>query len=179
MGVCNLDRQGAIKGQTLQPSSFHASEVPHLRLNCLLVHADSRPTALEALHHPWLEAAAFKHSISAPKHDGSSSSSSGEDVGGKAEELAERRASGNDSSSHAYDDDSLVQRLQQFGMYNRWVRFCLHLCCGCPGTHLRCLLLNSIVYIFSTVLHEPCASCRSFQAEAGSIGQASLIFGSQ
>ena len=86
--------------------------------NCDLKRTEARPTALEALHHPWLEAAAATEqqgdiAQSAMEQGGSSSS----EVQSESKGLAGRLASGS-SGSTSYDD-SLVQRLQQFGTYNR------------------------------------------------------------
>ncbi|KAF5831241.1 kinase-like domain-containing protein [Dunaliella salina] len=76
---------------------------------------DERPTALEALHHSWLESAAG-HASGAGRSEGQSSRSSSSSD--EEEGQADRHTSDSSASSISYDD-SLVQRLQQYGTYNR------------------------------------------------------------
>eukprot|EP00967_Tisochrysis_lutea_P007465 scaffold8874_cov21-Tisochrysis_lutea.AAC.5 len=82
---------------------------------------DERPTALEALHHPWLEAAAADANSTRRSGWLSSRSSSSSSSSDEEEGQADRHTSNTDTSSSSYDD-SLVQRLQQYGTYNRCKR---------------------------------------------------------
>ena len=91
---------------------------------------DARPSAIEALHHPWLEAATTEQGNSST--GGVSSPAVARTSPNEQQQNADRCASdrgSSSSSSSSICDDGLVQRLQRYGTYSRYASVKTKTCC--------------------------------------------------
>jgi len=89
---------------------------------------DARPSAIEALHHPWLEAATTEQGNSST--GGVSSPAVARTSPNEQQQNADRCAGDRgSSSSSSIRDDGLVQRLQRYGTYSRYASVKTKTCC--------------------------------------------------